>query len=143
MSATFPISATSIPKISLTFDYLYYEYWNEDQDGREYSEGSDETLYVCKITKADGTSVSFTKNPPAFSVVLNGTTLSNNQSYWVEEAPLEGCEDMLFYIIDPGIVFKITYGGYDYQFSAKDVEFVTHSPTQENQDRIQYINNNL
>jgi len=137
------ITAISKPVIKLTMDYSYYEYWNEDQDGREFSEGSDETLFISKITKADGTSESFLKYPPAYSVVLNGTTISSNSSHWVMTAPLEGCDEMLWTLLESGLVFKITYGGYDYQFTPKEVEIVAHSPSQENKDRVEYINSHL
>ena len=31
---------------------------------------------------------------------------------------------MLFYLIEPGLIFKITHDGYDYEFSVKEVELV-------------------
>ena len=120
------ISTKKIPKITLTMEYQYFEYWNEDQDGRVFSEGSDETLWIRSITKEDGSVISFPKynDYPEFSVVLNGTILSDNRKIWIEEAPLENCQDMLFYLIDPGLIFKITHDGYDYEFSVKEVELV-------------------
>ena len=124
-------------------EYEYFEYWNEDQDGRVFSEGSDETLWIRSITKEDGSVISFPKynDYPAFSVVLNGTTLSDNRKTWIEESPLENCQEMLFYLIESGLRFQITYDGYDYEFSVKEVELYPHNYTAI--ERINFVKKEL
>lgn len=137
------ISVKKIPQVTLTMEYEYYEYWNEDQDGRVFSEGSDETMWIRSIKKEDGTEISFPKynDYPEFSVVLNGRTLSDKRKTWIEESPLENCQDMLFYLIEPSLKFLISYDGYDYEFTVREVELFPHNYVAE--ERINFVKNQL